>query len=141
MISLEHYIGQTATFSKTIAEFDIYSFAGITGDLNKLHVDEEFAKKSRFGKRIAHGMLTASFICTALGTKLPGEGTIHIKQELEFIKPVFIGDTITVYLEVVEILSEKKYLKIKSQIFNQEKELVVDGFSIVKPPKQLSSEV
>lgn len=141
MSNIEQYIGRTATFSKTMAEFDIYSFAGITGDLNKLHVDEEFAKESRFGKRIAHGMLTASFICTALGTKLPGEGTIHIKQDLEFIKPVFIGDTITVFLEVVEILTEKKYLKIKSQIFNQHKELVVDGFSIVKPPKNVSDEI
>lgn len=133
---MDNYIGKKASFSKTIAEFDVYSFAGITGDLNKLHVDEEFAKTSRFGKRIAHGMLTSSFICTALGTKLPGEGTIHIKQELEFVRPVFIGDTVTVQLEVVAIIAPKNYLKIKSQIFNQNFELVVDGFSIVKPPKQ-----
>jgi 3-hydroxybutyryl-CoA dehydratase len=130
------YIGKKASFSKTIGEFDVYSFAGITGDLNKLHVDEEFSKTTRFGKRIAHGMLTSSYICTALGTKLPGEGTIHIKQELEFLKPVFIGDTITVLLEVVEVLYPKKYLKIKSQIVNQNNELVVNGFSIVKPPKE-----
>lgn len=135
MNDITRYLGQKASFSKTISEFDIYSFAGITGDLNKLHVDEEFARSSRFGKRIAHGMLTASFICTALGTKLPGEGTIHIKQEIEFLKPVFIGDTITVYLEAESILSDKNYLKIKSQIFNQDGELVVDGYSIVKPPK------
>jgi 3-hydroxybutyryl-CoA dehydratase len=133
---MKDYIGQKASFSKTIAEFDVYSFAGITGDLNKLHVDEEFAKTTRFGRRIAHGMLTSSYICTALGTKLPGEGTIHIKQELEFVKPVFIGDTITVLLEVVEVLPPKNYLKIKSQIFNQNQELVVDGFSIVKAPKE-----
>lgn len=136
MSEMEHYIGRKASFSKTIAEFDVYSFAGITGDLNKIHVDEEYAKTTRFGKRIAHGMLTSSYICTALGTKLPGEGTIHIKQELEFLKPVYIGDTITVYLEVVEVLPPKSYLKIKSQIFNQNQELVVDGFSIVKAPKE-----
>lgn len=134
MNGIDSFIGQTAYFSKTIAEYDIYSFAGITGDLNKLHVDEEFAKQSRFGKRIAHGMLTASFICTALGTKLPGEGTIHIKQELEFLKPVFIGDTITVFLEAIEVMPNNKYLKIKSQVYNQYNELVVDGISIVKPP-------
>ncbi|MDI9320110.1 MAG: MaoC family dehydratase [Phycisphaerales bacterium] len=133
---MEHYIGRKALFSKTIAEFDVYSFAGITGDLNKMHVDEEYAKTTRFGKRIAHGMLTASYICTALGTKLPGEGTIHIKQELEFLKPVYIGDTITVHLEVMEVLPPKSYLKITSQIFNQNQELVVDGFSIVKVPKE-----
>jgi 3-hydroxybutyryl-CoA dehydratase len=133
---MQHYIGRTAVFSKTIAEFDVYSFAGITGDLNKLHVDEEYAKTTRYGKRIAHGMLTSSYICTALGTKLPGEGTIHIRQELDFLKPVFIGDTITVKLEVTEILSEKNYLKIRSQIYNQDNALVVDGYSIVKPPKE-----
>jgi 3-hydroxybutyryl-CoA dehydratase len=136
MSTLTKYIGKKATFSKTIAEYDVYSFAGITGDLNKLHVDEEFAKTTRFGKRIAHGMLTSSYICTALGTKLPGEGTIHIKQELEFVRPVFIGDTITVELEVTEILAPKNYLKIQSRIFNQHHELVVDGFSIVKAPKE-----
>lgn len=136
MNTMEHYIGRKALFSKTIAEFDVYSFAGITGDLNKMHVDEEYAKTTRFGKRIAHGMLTASYICTALGTKLPGEGTIHIKQELEFLKPVYIGDTITVHLEVMEVLPPKSYLKITSQIFNQNQELVVDGFSIVKVPKE-----
>jgi 3-hydroxybutyryl-CoA dehydratase len=133
---MEHYIGRKASFSKTIAEFDVYSFAGITGDFNKIHVDEEYAKTTRFGKRIAHGMLISSFVSTALGTKLPGEGTINIKQELEFLKPVFIGDTITVLLEVVEVLYPKKYLKIKSQIVNQNNELVLNGFSIVKPPKE-----
>lgn len=136
-MALENYLGKKAQFAKTISEFDIYSFAGITGDFNPVHVNEEVAKKSRFGKRIAHGMLSASFICTALGTKLPGEGTIHIKQELEFLRPVFIGDTITVQLEVLEIVGEKKYLKIASQIYNQHNELVVDGFSIVKAPKEV----
>src|SRR5687768_14337450 len=97
-------IGDTAEFSKTISEYDIYQFAGITGDFNPMHVNEEYAKSSRFGKRIAHGMLTSSFICTVLGMKLPGVGTIHISQQLEFKRPVFIGDTVTVILNVTEIL-------------------------------------
>lgn len=130
-------VGDTAGFSKTISESDIYQFAGITGDLNPVHVDAEYAKSTRFGGRIAHGMLTSSFICTVLGMKLPGVGTIHISQQLNFLAPVFIGDTVTVRLEVAEVL-EKGHLKITSQIFNQDSKMVVDGFSVVKPPKNES---
>ncbi len=126
-------VGDRASFSKTISESDIYQFAGITGDFNPMHVDEVYASKTRFGKRIAHGMLTSSFICTVLGMKLPGVGTIHISQSLEFLRPVFIGDTVTVRLEVVDIL-EKGRLKIRSEVFNQHDEAVIDGHSIVKAP-------
>ncbi len=132
---MSNKIGDKANFSKTISETDIYQFAGITGDFNPLHVNEEYAKNTRFGGRIAHGMLTSSLICTVLGMKLPGVGTIHISQNLEFKRPVFIGDTVTVELEVVENLPNG-YLKILSNIFNQNKECVVEGYSIVKPPKE-----
>jgi 3-hydroxybutyryl-CoA dehydratase len=127
-------IGDKAQFSKTISESDIYTYAGITGDLNPMHVNEEFAKNTRYGKRIAHGLLTSSFICTVLGMKLPGPGTIHISQELKFLKPVFIGDTITASLQIVEVL-EKGYLKIQTTILNQNNVIVVDGYAVVKPPK------
>lgn len=128
-------IGHTVTFSKTISEFDIYQFAGITGDFNPLHVNEEYAQTTRFGKRIAHGMLTSSFICTALGTQMPGVGTIHINQNLSFKKPVYIGDTITVKLELLEKNADKNIWIIKSDVYNQHDEIVVEGTSIVKPPK------
>jgi 3-hydroxybutyryl-CoA dehydratase len=131
---MRYKIGDKAEFSKTISESDVYLFAGITGDLNAIHVNEEYAKTTSFKARIVHGLLTSSFICTALGTKLPGEGTIHTNQELKFIKPVYIGDTITVRLEIIEFIDEKRW-KILSQVFNQYAELVVDGFSVVKPPK------
>lgn len=127
-------IGHIVTFSKTISEFDVYQFAGITGDFNPLHVNEEYAKSTRFGKRIAHGMLTSSFICTALGTKMPGVGTIHINQNLSFKKPVYIGDTITVKLELLEKNTDKNIWVIKSDVYNQHDEIVVEGTSIVKPP-------
>lgn len=126
--------GQQASFSKTISESDIYQFAGITGDLNPVHVDETYAAKTRFGRRIAHGMLTSAFICTVLGTKLPGIGTIHVSQTLEFLRPVYIGDTVTVILEVVEINTEKKLVTISCLIQNQSGEAVVKGSSVVKPP-------
>lgn len=137
---MKYNIGDKASFSKTISETDIYQFAGITGDFNPLHIDEEYAKKTKFGKRIAHGMLTSSFICTVLGMKLPGVGTIHVSQHLEFKRPVYIGSTITVELEIIEIL-EKGLLKILSNIYNQNKEIVVEGYSIVKAPKTDNNEV
>ena len=128
------YLGKTAHFSKTLSETDLYLYAGITGDLNPVHVDEEYAKKTKFKKRIAHGLLTASYICMPLGMYLPGPGTIQISQFLEFLKPVYIGDTITVNLEVTEIL-EKGRIKIRTLLKNQDGDLVIDGFAIVLPPK------
>ena len=128
------YLGKTAHFSKTLSETDLYLYAGITGDLNPVHVDEEYAKKTKFKKRIAHGLLTASYICMPLGMYLPGLGTIQISQFLEFLKPVYIGDTITVNLEVTEIL-EKGRIKIRTLLKNQDGEIVLDGFAIVLPPK------
>lgn len=128
------YLGKTAHFSKTLSETDLYLYAGITGDLNPVHVDEEYAKKTKFKKRIAHGLLTASYICMPLGMYLPGPGTIQISQFLEFLKPVYIGDTITVNLEVTEIL-EKGRIKIRTLLKNQDGEIVLDGFAIVLPPK------
>ena len=128
------YLGKTAHFSKTLSETDLYLYAGITGDLNPVHVDEEYAKKTKFKRRIAHGLLTASYICMPLGMYLPGPGTIQISQFLEFLKPVYIGDTITVNLEVTEIL-EKGRIKIRTLLKNQDSEIVLDGFAIVLPPK------
>lgn len=128
------YLGKTAHFSKTVSESDVYLYAGITGDLNPVHCDEEYSKKTKFGGRIAHGLLTASYICMPLGMYLPGPGTIQISQYLEFLKPVFIGDTITVNLEVTEVM-EKGRLKIRTLLFNQHEEIVIDGYAIVLPPK------
>ena len=127
-------IGQQAQFSKTISESDIYLFAGITGDLNPIHVDANYAATTRFEKRIAHGMLTSAFICTVLGTKLPGVGTIHVSQTLEFKAPVFIGDTVTVTLEVTAINTKKRLVTIQCLIQNGTGQTVVTGTAIVKPP-------
>lgn len=131
---MDSYLGKVAHFSKTLSESDLYLYAGITGDLNPVHVNEEYAKNTKFGKRIAHGLLTASFICMPLGMYLPGPGTIQISQYLEFLRPVFIGDTINVSLEVVEIL-EKGRIKIRTFLTNQNNEAIIDGYAIVLPPK------
>ncbi len=129
-------VGQTARFSKTITETDIYLFAGVTGDLNPAHVDEEFAKKTFFKTRIAHGMLTASFISTIIGTMLPGPGTIYLSQEVRFLAPVKIGDTITATAEVAEILTEKKRIRLKTYCTNQDGTVVLDGQAIASPPRR-----
>ena len=126
-------IGQTASFSKTITEYDVYSFAGITGDFNPIHINEEVAKKSFSGKRIAHGMLTGSLISTVLGTKLPGEGTIYLEQDLKFKKPVFLGDTCTAQVMVAEIINQDKGIyRLDTQIINQNSEIVSEGFAVIK---------
>lgn len=124
-------VGDQATFSKTIAEIDIYQFAGITGDFNPMHVDAEFAKKTMFGERIAHGMLTASFISTVLGMKLPGPNTIYLSQSNRFLAPVKIGDTIKVIVEVMEKIDHKRQIRLRTTIVNQDGTLVVDGEALV----------
>lgn len=127
-------IGDKAEFCKVVLESDIIKFAEITGDFNPVHIDESFATQTRFGARIAHGMMSASFICTVLGMQLPGIGTIHTTQHVEFKKPVYIGDALTVRLEVTEIINEK-YLRLSSKVFNQTGDIVIDGYSVVLPPR------
>ena len=129
-------VGQSARFSKTITEADIYLFAGITGDLNPAHVNEEFAKKTFFKTRISHGMLTASFISTIIGTMLPGPGSIYMQQQVRFLAPVKIGETVTAIAEVVEILSDKKRVRLKTTCVNQDGTTVVDGEALVSPPRR-----
>ncbi len=119
--------GDRSRFTKTVSEADIYAFAGITGDFNPIHVNEPFAGKSRFKKRIAHGMLVASFISTVLGTDLPGVNTIYLSQELKFTAPVFIGDTVTAEVEVVDKAEDKRILTLKTTVTNQDGTVVVDG--------------
>lgn len=128
-------IGDTASFSKTVSESDVYLFAGVTGDLNPAHVNEEFAKDTFFETRIAHGMLSAGFISAVIGTKLPGPGTIYMRQELKFTAPVRIGDTVKAIVEVIEIVVDKKRVRLKTYCVNQDNTTVVDGEALVSPPR------
>jgi 3-hydroxybutyryl-CoA dehydratase len=99
--------GMTAAYAKTVTDADVVLFAGITGDSNPVHLDQEFAKKTLFEGRIAHGMLTASFISTVLGTKLPGPGCIYVSQNLKFKAPVRIGDTVRARVTITAINQER----------------------------------
>ncbi|MBU2700400.1 3-hydroxybutyryl-CoA dehydratase [Sporomusaceae bacterium BoRhaA] len=124
-------IGDTASLSKTIAEHDVYTFAGITGDFNPVHINEQFAKDTMFQGRIAHGMLTAGFISAVLGTTLPGINTIYLGQELSFKAPVRMGDTITATVEVIEKNEAKHRLVLKTIVTTQTGVVVVDGKAFV----------
>ena len=128
-------VGDAAEFSKTISEADVYLFAGVTGDLNPAHIDESYAQKTFFKTRIAHGMLLAGFISAVIGTRLPGPGAIYIRQELNFLAPARMGDTITARVEVAEVLAEKKRVVLKTTCVNQEGTLVLDGEALISPPK------
>jgi 3-hydroxybutyryl-CoA dehydratase len=129
------HVGDAGEFSKTVSESDIYLFAGITGDLNPAHVDEVYAGGTFFKTRIAHGMLSAGFISAVIGMKLPGPGTIYLKQDLKFLAPVRIGDTITARAEVVQTTAEKNRVVLRTTCTNQEGTVVLDGEALVSPPK------
>lgn len=128
-------VGDSASFTKTVTESDINLYAGISGDFNPAHMDAEAAKNSMFGQRIAHGMLSAGFISNVLGNQLPGPGTIYMGQELKFLKPVFIGDTVTAVVTVAERVEEKNRLKLDTVVTNQRGEAVITGVATVMPPK------
>lgn len=128
-------VGQKASFTKTVTEADVYNFAGVTGDFNPAHMNEEYAKKTAFKTRIAHGMLSAGFISAVLGTKLPGPGTIYLNQDLRFTKPVQFGDTITATITVDELIKEKNRAILKTVCTNQDGDVVVEGTAKVMPPK------
>lgn len=120
-------IGMFETISKIITEEDIIAYADLSLDRNPVHLDEEYAKNTIFKGRIAHGMLSSGLISAILGTKLPGEGTIYLSQNLKFIAPVRIGDKITAKCEIIELIEEKKIIILKTTCYNQDEKLVIDG--------------
>ena len=127
-------VGQHAEHAKTVTDADVVLFAGVTGDFNPAHVDAEAAARSRFGGRIAHGMLSAGFISAAIGMRLPGPGSIYLGQTLRFTAPVRIGDTITARVEVLELVPGKRRVKLSTVCRNQRGETVIDGEATVLLP-------
>jgi 3-hydroxybutyryl-CoA dehydratase len=130
-------VGEYGEFSKTISESDVYTFAGITGDFNSVHVNKVVAERSRFGKQIAHGILVTGLVSTVIGTVMPGEGTVYMEQDIKFLKPVYIGDTVTAKVTVADVINEKKgVLKLSTTVINQDNEIVCDGFAVVMVPQE-----
>lgn len=129
-------VGESAEFSKTVTESDVVLYAGITGDFNPAHVDEVQASRSRFGGRIAHGMLSAGFISACIAMRLPGPGTIYLSQSLRFTRPVKIGDTVTARVEVLEWNEDKRRARLQTTCRNQHGEVVIDGEALVLVPDE-----
>lgn len=136
----EIYIGQKFSLNKLVTNEDVLMFSEVTGDKNPLHLDDEYAKTTMFGERIAHGMISAGIISGAIGMHLPGQGTTYLSQDLAFKKPVKIGDTIQVNLEVSEVIHKSKFdiVIIKTTCLNNNGDVVVDGFAKVIPPKGMA---
>lgn len=128
----EFRVGDVTTFSKTITEADILLFAAVSGDNYPLHVDAEYAKTTRFGRRAAHGMLTASLLSTVVGLILRTPGGIYVEQSLRFRRPVFIGDTLTATAEVTELVPAQRRLRVRTTIVNQHGKAVVEGDGLIQ---------
>ncbi len=124
-------LGDTATYRRTVTDADVKHFSAATGDTNPYHFDDVYAKKGRFGERIAHGMLVTGFISTVLGTILPGAGTIYLSQNIDFKNPVYLGDTITAVAEVTNIKEDKPIVTLRTDCINQDGEKVVEGEAVV----------
>lgn len=127
-------IGESASFTKTITETDIYLYAGISGDFNPVHVDEEYAKTTPFGTRIAHGALAGALLAPVLGMRLPGLGTVALEVTQRFKRPVFPGDTVTCTVRVLRKISRLRAVEMKVEWKNQRAEMVASGSCKVIPP-------
>ena len=127
-------VGDSAQISKTITETDINDFARVTGDFNPVHLDQAYAEKTIFKGRIAHGVLSVGLLSNVLGNTLPGYGTIYLSQEVKFLAPVRIGDTITAKVEVLELIADKNRVKFRTICTNQDGKVVADGVAWAMPP-------
>ena len=128
-------VGQTATYSKHVEERDIQLFAAVSGDCNPVHLDADYAATTMFKERIAHGMFSGALISAAIACEMPGPGTIYLGQQMRFTRPVKLGDTLTVELEVLEKLPKGR-VRIATRVFNQHAEQVVDGEAEVLAPRE-----
>jgi 3-hydroxybutyryl-CoA dehydratase len=124
-------LGETETFAKTLTDADVSGYAGLVGDFHPLHVDAEYARRSRFGQRTAHGMLAAGLVSALMNTRLPGPTATCLSQQMEFLNPIFIGDTITARVEVIAWNMDKRLLTLRTDCFNQEKVQVLTGQAVL----------
>ncbi|MDK2943787.1 MAG: 3-hydroxybutyryl-CoA dehydratase [Mesotoga sp.] len=127
----DFFVGQSFSTRRRITAEMVDSFANLTGDRNPVHTDEEFARKSRFGRRIAHGMLSVGIISAILGNEFPGPGSIYMKQEVRFLKPIFLEEEVLITIEILEIKVEKKRLSVRTTVEKNNGELAVDGEALL----------
>ncbi|MCC7449018.1 MAG: MaoC family dehydratase [Anaerolineae bacterium] len=127
-------VGMKATRTKTIGAEDVETFARITDDHNPVHLDDAYAATTRFGKRIAHGMLTAGLISALLANDLPGPGCVYMSQSLKFKAPVYLGETVTAVAEVTAFRPDRKIATLSTNCYNQDGKLVIEGEAVVLVP-------
>jgi 3-hydroxybutyryl-CoA dehydratase len=128
-------VGMAAAFSKTITAADVVAFSAISGDTNPIHLDEAYAAASRFGRRVAHGLLGASVISAVMGTKLPGPGAIYLSQTLQFKAPVYLGDTVTARVEVLKLHPGWSRAELQTRCYVGDK-IVIDGHAVIVVPRR-----
>ena len=128
-------VGQQAMFGRTVTDADIVAFAGVSGDTNPIHLHDGFARTTRFGQRIAHGMLSGSYISTVIGTKLPGPGAVYISQTMNFMAPVIAGDTITAVATITAIDDKRRRVTLKTQCLKGDT-VVINGEAVVLVPRR-----
>lgn len=126
-------VGMKDVYGKTITDADIVLFAGISGDINPVHLNHEFASETMFEGRIAHGMLTASFISTVIGTRLPGPGCIYVSQTLKFKAPVKAGDTVVARVEITNLVPEKQFCELETICTVRDKPVLVGTATVMVP--------
>lgn len=124
-------IGQTATIEKTLDKQTVEAFASVSEDYNPIHLDEDFAKTTQFERPIVHGMLVSSLISGLLASKVPGAGSIYLGQSLKFVRPIFVGETVTAKVEVTSVRDDKPIAVISTQVLNANGEVAVDGEATV----------
>jgi 3-hydroxybutyryl-CoA dehydratase len=130
-------IGDTAAHTFAVSDEIVRGFAELTGDRNPVHLDDEFAQSTRFGRRIAHGMIAASQISAAIGNTVPGPGTIYLSQSLQFLAPVFVGDMVTTRVTVISIKEGKPIATLETVCENQRGEVVLQGEAVVLFPQEI----
>lgn len=123
-------VGMSATVSRQISERDIFLFAGASGDRNPVHLDEEYARGTRFGGRIAHGMLTASLISATIAGRLPGPGSVYVSQSLKFIRPVRPGDIVTTTVTIEQVMHDKRLAALRT-VCRVDDRVVIEGDAVV----------
>lgn len=127
--------GASASISKTVTDADVRAFAAVSLDDNPVHLDDAYAATTRFGRRIAHGMLSAGVVSAVIGTRLPGPGTVYLSQSLQFKGPVFIDDTITATITVKALREDKPIATLETVVTNQRGEVVLTGEAVVLAPR------
>lgn len=128
-------VGAKAALARTVSEAEIAMFAGATGDVNPIHLDQSYAEQTFFKGRIAHGMLSAGFLSAVIANRLPGVGTVYVSQSLQFLAPVRIGDTVRAEVEVLEVDAAKNRARLRTTCTTQDGTVVLDGEAVVMPPR------